>query len=139
MKQLFSFLFLLSITLYSSAQTKIIAHKSHSGNMQHLSIKGAGNFGLDERMFIIDSIIRISETHLVQINRIGQRDTLEIEKYPAFSDPYSSLEDVFATHEDVTFIGFDDYKMPVEKEKETEEEQTSRPLALLLLVETVRA
>ncbi len=55
----------------TQAQTKIIAHKSHSGKMETFSAKGDGNFGEIEPPMKIDTIIKISDTSVVQISRMG--------------------------------------------------------------------
>ena len=51
MKKLFFFsAFALFCTFHASAQTKRIAHYSHSGSSNSFSMKGDGNFGLSPEM-----------------------------------------------------------------------------------------
>lgn len=49
------------------AQTKWIAHKSHSGDLAEINYNNKGNFGLAEPFFAVDTVVKISNTCLVEI------------------------------------------------------------------------
>ena len=99
-------LLLISITVIS--QTKIIAHKSHSGKMSTFSIKSEGNFGLPAH--VIDSIRKISENVIVEYSRYNFAgspiDT--VVNHPLCSNPKISLDSLKKLYPArVKFIGFE--------------------------------
>lgn len=105
------FLFSLVVSMYSFGQTKIIALKSHSGDASALSAEKDGNFGIAPTK--IDTIVRISDTCIVEINNFGWRDT--VYNHPYFSKPGVTMEEIKAHYPArVIFIGFD---KPVKNQK----------------------
>jgi hypothetical protein len=68
----------LIIGFYSTAQTDVIALKSHSGNPSEINQENS-NFGLDESMFI-DSVIYIGEDCYIEVRNawgnFQSRDTI---------------------------------------------------------------
>lgn len=87
-----------------SAQTKLIAHKSHSGNAASFSEMSGGNFGIDPSR--IDTIIRIAPNCIVEINNFGWRDT--VYNHPYYTKPGVTLEEIKANYPPyVIFVGFD--------------------------------
>ena len=105
----FSLIVLLFICSYANAQTKAIAFKSHSGNLQYYTPKGNDNFGIVEPMPRLDSIVRINDSTVVQFHNTIQGpffyDTLQ--NHPFWNQPnlnIDSLKD--ANYTGVKFIGF---------------------------------
>ncbi len=121
MKMRFAFL-LLSISFFSSAQTGLIAHKSHSGKANNYSMSSFGNFGAR-----IDDIydMKISEAHvaipiLKEVKKVNdsiviltqlysdriQYDT--IYNHPLFSDPNMTVDSLKKSFfNDVEFKNFE--------------------------------
>lgn len=70
--------FLLFIGIYSTAQTDVIALKSHAGNLSEID-QEKSNFGLDESM-LIDSVIYIGNDCYIEIRNawgnFQSRDTI---------------------------------------------------------------
>jgi len=111
MKLIKSIIFLVTLIVMSSqafCQTKMIAHKSHSGKAKTFSIKGNDNFGLPSHQKTIDSIIKISQKKIIVIshNYGIERDTMEITAHPYFKDSKLSFDSIKKAHPTVKFIGF---------------------------------
>jgi len=70
----------------SNAQTKIIAHKSHSGSRQSFKADGLDNFGIDMRMYR-------KRSRTVSITKIA--DTLFVFKNHITIPFYSNIQDSF--------------------------------------------
>lgn len=85
MKYLVLLLCVLAFCL-SNAQTKIIAHKSHSGSKQSFKAAGPDNFGLDMRMYR-------KRSRTVSITKIA--DTLFVFKNHVTIPLYSNIKDSF--------------------------------------------
>lgn len=100
----------ISINVYS--QTKIIAYKSHSGSITNFQDEKDGNFGISPQQ-MIDSVIKISDSAVVEISRFGFRDTVYHPHY--LSKPGISLEEIKSFYpERAKLIGFE--KQPNIKE-----------------------
>src|SRR5690606_27095393 len=71
MKTTYSLLLLVIVAAAPAfAQTKMVAHKSHSGSAETFSVRGAGNFGETEEMrrrSRITKVIRISDTSAIEV------------------------------------------------------------------------
>ncbi len=108
-------LFVLTMTLqHAFAQTKLIAHKSHSGKKSTLSyLKSDGNFGAD---FRVVSITRISSKAVVVFYDYGRGDTLRDKKL--FKNPQLALDSLKVLYPDsgIEFIGFE--PIPAKKKGE---------------------
>lgn len=93
-------------------QTKIIAHKSHSGKMINFKAKNyPDNFGLPPSS--IDSIIKISETKIVEISHypFRSRDTMKIEfSTYLFGYPKIPIDSIRKNYPYIKYIGFDKKK-----------------------------
>jgi len=108
-------LFLLfSLTTYS--QTKIIAHKSHSGKASTFNIHSVHNFGLGP-MISTDTVIHVSDSIFVAVmseylSKKTWKDTVE---YSATNKNYylqhiflgKSLEELKSEMPSTVFIGFE--------------------------------
>jgi hypothetical protein len=95
------------------AQTKIIALKSHSGQMRALEFSGTDNFGLPSQT--IKTITLLSDTSVVisYTTRYYQNDTVYHHLY--CNNPEISLDSLKKIYPEVSFIGFEkkDFKKPV--------------------------
>lgn len=92
------------------AQTKLIAHKSHSGKLSTFSIKTEGNFGLSAWP-VPEKVIKLSDSTLVEVGHMEgmgvsheYRDTILIKSHSCFSEGAHPGEK--ARYENVEFIGF---------------------------------
>jgi len=136
MKNIFFLSLILCIQNIGVSQTKVIAHKSHSGNMALFStVAGPDNIGemmidlnekltarpLNPLLFIdkslVDSLIKITDSSLIQISKIPVQDSLirqidTIVYYPFETDvknlPTQDLKSYYPP--EVIFIGFDSLK-----------------------------
>ena len=118
MKSLRIALFLgLLLSIHSSvfSQTKLIAHKSHSGKVKTFTAKAEGNFGLPShyRLRRLDSLIRISDTLAVAYSSIREtnvvlKDTVRIDD-PDYLGELSKMpiDDVKKRYPSIKFIGFE--------------------------------
>jgi len=126
-------LFLISLsiilTLNSYCQTKVIAHKSRSGNMAYFSaLKGPDNIGnppemmenlrINTMLYPIldtsfklpirhDSIIKLSDSLIIFIPADTLRPTKTITNNPLFTNPEISLDSIRRQRPGIIFIGFD--------------------------------
>lgn len=114
-KTLLLLIALMGTSSLAFAQTKMIAHKSHSGKVGTFSIRGEGNFGLGP-MKIAEKVEKLSDTTLVEIGRWNEvgyngegtyRDTMKIEDYEYFRmDRNYDLEARKIRYEHIEFVGF---------------------------------
>lgn len=88
---------------FSFGQTKIIAHKSHSGDGTSIASEKDGNFGLPPER--LDSVIKISDSCIVEINNFGWRDT--VYNHPYFIKSGASRSELESRYPNVKFVGFD--------------------------------
>jgi hypothetical protein len=95
--------FFLVFNFYSFSQTKLIALKSHSGDIHSINSESDGNFGIAPVR--LDSVIKISPTCIVEIDNFGRRDT--VFKHPTFLNPTISLEELKQQYPRIKFVGFD--------------------------------
>lgn len=106
-----TWMLLLSICLYTAgfAQTKMIAHKSHSGLPADFSLEGDDNYG--NPPMHMDTLIWLSDTSIVEIMSYGYGDTGRrdtVYNHPYFNRPGISLEEIQSMYPNYTvFIGFD--------------------------------
>lgn len=119
------FVFLV-ITHLCFSQTREIAYKSHSGNMHYFKGDGDGNFGLVEPISILDSIVKINDSTIVQcVNNTFKAysyDTIINSKI--WLNPYLNLDSIQNQyHQNVVFIGFE---KPVTKQKAPPTQQRRR-------------
>lgn len=123
-KILLSSAFLLCL-LAISAQTKQIAHKSHSGGRnEFFSSDYQDNFGLPPQE--IDSIIILKNTCVVEVMKYPRffgRDT--VCDHPYFTQGYTEDKIRSMYPSDVVFIGFENYKTS-KKLKKAAAKKTSR-------------
>lgn len=112
MKSIFTSILIL-LTLATEAQTKRIAHLSHSGSLDFFSPKGDDSFGLPP--MTIDSLIFLNDTTMVQISSIGgdwhvQKDT--IINHPLLVDEAISVDSMRSYYRfgNTSFIGFEQSK-----------------------------
>lgn len=86
-----------------SAQTKMIALKSHSGELTALKNEKDGNFGIAPTR--LDSVVKIGANCVVEINNYGFRDT--VYEHPYFLNPDMSLQELQQRFPRIHFVGFD--------------------------------
>ena len=117
MKKSNLFLAALAVAACTNAhsQTKMIAHRSHSGSTATFSTKGEGNFGNPPMR--IDSLIKISDTKMILVSDpfYRQRDTIDIKSYPYTANPNIPLDSLKKLYPETTFVGFDKPKKPIKK------------------------
>ncbi|TND01484.1 MAG: hypothetical protein FD123_4255 [Bacteroidetes bacterium] len=107
------FLFLL-LSQVLVAQTKRIAHKSHSGSDAAFSNAGHDDFGNPPPR--ADTLIWINDSTVVQVDRwYRSRDTIVNHHY--FQDPKVSLDSLKKIYPRTVFVGFENKKAPGKKEK----------------------
>lgn len=135
-KILLSSVFLLCL-LTISAQTKQIAHKSHSGSSnEFFSSDYVDNFGLPPQE--IDSIIILKNKCIVEVMkypRFFSRDT--VCEHPYFTQNYSEDKIRSMYPAEVVFIGFENYKPSKKVKKVTKRTSRSGSLhyfAILVLL-----
>ncbi|MBL4755603.1 MAG: hypothetical protein JKY52_18675 [Flavobacteriales bacterium] len=118
---------LLLVSTYTCAQTKMIAHLSHSGNVNTFSFNGEGNFGLREPR--LQEIVKISDTAVVAMFDFSysgsRRDTLL--NHALFSNPAISVDSLRRLWPSVDFVGFEDTFQPNDKKKQHEHVLPNRP------------
>ncbi len=112
-------LLLFSITTYS--QTKIIAHKSHSGKASTFNIHSVHNFGLGP-MISTDTVIHVSDSIFVAImsEHLSKKTWKDTVEYSATNKNYylqniylnKSLEELQAEMPRTVFIGFEEEETP---------------------------
>lgn len=103
-----------------TAQTKIIALKSHSGDMTALKDEKDGNFGIAPTR--LDSVIKIGANCVVEINNFGFRDT--VYEHPYFLNPDVSLQELKQRFPRIHFVGFDKEWKPNTKKKSKSSKST---------------
>lgn len=96
-----------------SAQTKMIALKSHSGDMTALKNEKDGNFGIAPTR--LDSVVKIGANCVVEINNYGFRDT--VYEHPYFLNPNVSLIELKRQFPRIHFVGFDKEWTPNNQKK----------------------
>lgn len=105
MKKIF-LLILLFLSYAAITQTKLIAHKSHSGNSENFSAENySDNFGLVEPYFPVTKLKLLPNNCVVQYREHKLNDTLC--EHPYFSGKYT-LEQIKKFYpENTEFIGFE--------------------------------
>ena len=97
-------LLFLFMGLNAFGQTKMIAHKSHSGSVETFTTKGAHNVGIVE---MLDSVIKLTDTSALFIMK-PFRSCDTVYNHPFLSDPNISLDSLkhyyFAG---TTLVGFE--------------------------------
>jgi hypothetical protein len=94
-----------------SAQTKMIAHLSHSGSIESFDASGVDNFGLAPRH--IDSVLRLTDTSAIEFSNYG-RDTVT---NPAYGNNWKIISDSLRRQfPNVKFVGFEKKKRHAELE-----------------------
>lgn len=110
LKSIFFFLVVISLGQQANAQTKWIAHESHSGAPEHFSPRSyADNFGLVEPPPFLDSIVKINDStvvkYLSQMSTPFFYDT--IVNHPVWLSPNLDLDSTQKHYgEEVALIGF---------------------------------
>jgi hypothetical protein len=110
MKSIFLTLALLSITIGTTfSQTKMIAHKSHSGKNKTFNADfSTNNFGIEPTLTRVDSIRKISKSTIILYTTLGA-DTVNDPKYASL--PVDSLRKIYsAGSQRIKFIGFEKKK-----------------------------
>ena len=90
-----------SISIFG--QTKMIAIKSHSGNIESTNLETDGNFGIAPSR--LDSVVKIGPNCIVEIDNFGGRDT--VFNHPAFLNPSIGLDELKEQYPRIKFIGFE--------------------------------
>jgi len=99
-------LFILSLTAFS--QTKMIAHKSHSGSLQTFTTKGAHNFGNPPMPMVIDTVKRLSDTTVARFfHDYWGNNSDTIHKHPHFNNVAIALDSLQKMYPETTFIGYE--------------------------------
>lgn len=93
----------IAATLSIFGQTKIIALKSHSGNLESLKNETDGNFGISPVR--LDSVVKIGPNCIVEIDNRGGRDT--VFKHPSFLNSKITLEELKKQYPRIKFVGFE--------------------------------
>ena len=107
MKTFFTLLF--SLSLIAFGQTKLIAYKSHSGNMANFSVNGFDNVGMPP--IEIDSIILLNDSTIVEIRSANgmffNKDT--VVNHPICKIPHLTVDTLKGLYyrTNIEFVGFD--------------------------------
>lgn len=118
MRKIFLFALTIMCVEFGFSQTKIISHKSHSGEMSTFSSASTGNFGLGERMFQyhVDTVIKVNDTFAIEVrtySHMGDKERLELVHPAFFSIPLKKLKEM---HPTTVFVGFEKEKKSKKKE-----------------------
>ncbi|TND01483.1 MAG: hypothetical protein FD123_4254 [Bacteroidetes bacterium] len=122
-------LFLLFAGISASAQTKRIAHKSHSGSDITFTNAGPDEFGDPGPMTRLDSVFRINDSTVVTVSAMiwppgpNQRDTMV--RHPYFNDPKIGVDSLRKIYPKVVFVGFDNKQNPGDKPKKVKRNSAS--------------
>jgi len=128
---------LLSIGFYTCgfAQTKMIAHKSHSGLPADFTLAGDDNYG--NPPMHMDTLIWLSDTSIIEIMSYGYGDTPRrdtVYNHPYFSRPGISLEEIQSMYPNYTvFIGFEKQAQRQRKMKPEPQKNSLYLLGFVLL------
>jgi hypothetical protein len=112
MNNSFLLLILVLVTAGAQAQTKLIAHKSHSGSALHFRGSDFGNFGNYEPPVILKEVKKINDTTAVTTSNIlGQELVDTLYHHPLFSDPAMTKDSLTKLYNnEVEFKDFDKKK-----------------------------
>ena len=104
MKLLFTLL-LFSFSQITFGQTKLIAFKSHSGNMSHFSVEGYDNIG--GPIINIHKIELVNDSTIIESFSYGVSDT--IVNHPICRIPHLTIDTLKGMYyrNDIEFVGFD--------------------------------
>lgn len=108
------------------AQTKVIAHKSHSGTKLSFSTAGSDNFGLDMSHYrwrkTTVQVTKLNDTLFLFKNKIehlmafGDKDSFQLDtvySHQFIENPNLSVDSVLRFYPEVELIGFDKDQLPV--------------------------
>lgn len=113
MKRIFTLVSLLLLLFNTTAQTKIIAHKSHSGTSGDFSVSDYDdNLGLSlEFKLQLDTVIKLTNNSVIEIFHLPHNNSERIvdtmTNHPVFNNPEVSLDSMKKRYPSVEFIGFD--------------------------------
>ena len=108
MKLLFTIFFCFSLIAFG--QTKLIAFKSHSGNMSNFSMDGFDNLGLPS--LSIDTIRLLNDSTIIEIRSRGRGWDERIDtvvNHPVCKIPHLTVDTLKGMYyrNDIEFVGFD--------------------------------
>jgi hypothetical protein len=110
MKQLVPVLLLL-LCSQVFAQTKLVAHRSHSGTAATFSSREEGNFGWIEPRQILKKVIRLSDTTAIEVFDVGRDTTV---RHPYWNNPRIRLDSLKKLFPDISFEGFESTSVTAE-------------------------
>jgi hypothetical protein len=132
MKKIFTLVSLCLLLFNTTAQTKIIAHKSHSGTSEAFSASDDDNFGLSpEFQSRLDTVIKLTNNRVIEIFHIPAYENSErivdtMTNHPVFNNPEVSLDSMKKRYPNVEFIGFD---QPVKTQKKSKKHRARASLS----------
>jgi hypothetical protein len=104
--------FVLLLAGFLQAQTRLIAHKSHSGGSESYRFETAGNFGNYEPPVTLKQVEKINDTTVILTQEtMGKESTDTIYHHPIFSNPNMTAASLKrGYYKDVKFKNFDPKK-----------------------------
>ncbi len=143
------FLFL-SISTNSYSQTKMIAHKSHSGSSKTFTPNSAGNFG-EPFHFQLDTIVKLTDTSVVEIRTFMEmREVDTIFNHRLCNNPEIGFDSLKIYYPHIALIGFEESankeqenKTPIvvpsilEEDSNKENDENSIPLLGFIVLTTM--
>lgn len=108
MKTLILIIILSALSLTAISQTKMIAHKSHSGSLQNFTTDGIHNFGDPPMPMVIDTVKRLSDSTIVRVfHDYWGNNSDTIQNHPFFNDPNIAVDSLQKMFPETTFVGYD--------------------------------
>lgn len=145
------FIVVLSLKLFG--QTKLIAHKSHSGSMEGFSINTVDNFGLGEPYISLQKAIKLEDGRVIIAKISGQLDWINknvhsidkttflknviehngtidtLSQHPVWNNPNIGIDSLKVLYgNEIEYIGFD--KAIKKTQKEVKRKKANAPLVL---------
>jgi hypothetical protein len=109
-----SYLLTLGLLLVASGgvygQTKLVAHRSHSGSLGTFSTKGAGNFGEFIHFKRIVRVVKLTDTSAIEVSNEGL-DTTRNHHY--WNNPKIKVDSLRKLFPDISFEGYDRPAKPI--------------------------
>jgi hypothetical protein len=134
MKKIFTLVSLFLLLFNTTAQTKIIAHKSHSGTSEGFSASDDDNFGLPSQFRSrLDTVIKLTNNRVIEIFHIPAFENSErvvdtMTNHPVFNNPEVSLDSMKKRYPNVEFIGFD---QPTKTPKKSKKHRARASLSIM--------
>ena len=101
---------LLTVAGQAIGQTKMVAHRSHSGSIETFDAAGEGNFGNppnQQEFQVLRKVVRISDSSAIEVYDLHQ-DTMYNHHF--WNNPKIRLDSLQKMFPDISFEGFEDPK-----------------------------